>query len=254
MESVLHCAKQGIALRGHRDSGQPITSKEPEENDGNFRAALLLRLQAGDEVLAWHLATCPSNATYTSWKIQNDIISACNILMRKRVVERTNNAQLFAILADGTTDSATMEQLVLVIRFIEGTSVYEEFLGFEELQDGTGVEIGKKILTSLETYGLNVDRIRGQTYDGCAAMKSSVKGAQALVTERVPKAFYVHCGSHSLNLVIGHSCDIRQIRNCLSTLKEVSNFVRGSAKRMAVLKAKFATLPDTKMKLLSGLC
>ncbi|KAJ1190165.1 hypothetical protein NDU88_006904 [Pleurodeles waltl] len=39
----------------------------------------------------------------------------------------------------------------------------------------------------------------------------------------------------------------------IGTLRSVT-FVSGSAKRTAVLKAKSATLPDTKEKLLSGLC
>lgn len=39
VETVLLCGRQGLALRGHRDSG-PITLEEPLENDGNFRAIL----------------------------------------------------------------------------------------------------------------------------------------------------------------------------------------------------------------------
>ncbi|MGH0135234.1 UNVERIFIED_CONTAM: hypothetical protein FKN15_061760 [Acipenser sinensis] len=62
---------------------------------------------------------CGRNATYLSWKMQNEIITASNKLMQQALVEHVNNAGFFAVLADATTDSATVEQLSILIRFVE---------------------------------------------------------------------------------------------------------------------------------------
>lgn len=40
IESILVCGRQGLALRGHKDSGPLSIEEEPIENDGNFRAIL----------------------------------------------------------------------------------------------------------------------------------------------------------------------------------------------------------------------
>ena len=42
---------------------------------------------------------------------------------------------------------------------------------------------------------------------------------------------YVHCASHSFNLALTDSCEIRAIQNTVGTIKEVYNFVRSSSVR-----------------------
>ena len=49
------CGRQGIARRGHRDDS---TSESP--NQGNFKALIDLRIDAGDIALNQHLKTCAS--------------------------------------------------------------------------------------------------------------------------------------------------------------------------------------------------
>ena len=76
-ETVLFCGRNNIALRGHRDNATDVekdtyTSENPSH--GNFRALLQFRVQAGDTILADHIATAAHNATYTSPGIQNEII------------------------------------------------------------------------------------------------------------------------------------------------------------------------------------
>ena len=66
METILLCARQNIALRGHRNESGSVSSDglEPEENDGNFRALLRFRIRGGDEELKNHVQSAKANATY----------------------------------------------------------------------------------------------------------------------------------------------------------------------------------------------
>ena len=119
--------------------------------------------------------------------------------------------------------------------------MHETYLGFEELKSTTGAGIAEKILASLENYGIDLLKMRGQAYDECAAMKGDINGAQAIIQRKYPEALYMHCSSHTLNLVVCHAAKVREISNCISTIKEVTNFVKASAKRMTLFKEKITT-------------
>ena len=71
-EAVVLCARQRIALQGHKqdklDFGNP-----PTHNKGNFIAILRL-LASGNDTLDDHLKTGPRNAKYISKTIQNQIL------------------------------------------------------------------------------------------------------------------------------------------------------------------------------------
>ena len=74
-DTVLMCARQNIALRGHRNEVGCVSANgvEPEENDGNFRALLSYRISGGDNQLASFVKNAKQNATYHSAEIQNDL-------------------------------------------------------------------------------------------------------------------------------------------------------------------------------------
>ena len=57
------------------------------------------------------------------------------------------------------------------------------------------------------------------------------RGGSASIRERSPKAVYVHCSGHYLNLVISHSCALPQIRNEIDKLKRCCLYFLGSPKR-----------------------
>ncbi|CAN7978385.1 unnamed protein product [Ixodes persulcatus] len=61
----------------------------------------------------------------------------------------------------------------------------------------------------------------GQGYDGAASMSGHLNGVQVIILETVPRALYVHCSAHSLNLALLHSCKLPSIRNCLGTMSSV---------------------------------
>jgi Domain of unknown function (DUF4371)/hAT family C-terminal dimerisation region len=186
--------------------------------------------------------------------IQNDIIKSTAEVMREAIVVNINAAPFFTVIADGTTDSATKEQLSTVIRFVKDGQLEEAFLGFEELNASTGAAIAFQIIQTLKLYGLDLSKMRGQGYDGCAAMKGDKMGCQAIIRREFPKALFMHCSSHCLNLVIAHAAEVQSISNCIGTIKEVTNFIRASAKRMHLFKEKVADIQGCSKKILSGLC
>lgn len=139
IETVIFCGRQGIALRGHRDYGDFNLDAMPDDNEGNFRALLRMRIEAGDEKLRNHFKSCGKNATYISWNIQNQIIDACDKVIKSRIVKDVKDATFFSVLADETTDVSTQEQFSLSVRYVshntkDGYKINEKFLQFVPLE------------------------------------------------------------------------------------------------------------------------
>lgn len=255
ISTVLFCGRQGLALRGDNDSG-PVSLTEPSTNDGNFRALLRFRVQSGDETLRKHLEGAARNATYVSSIIQNEIITMCNKIMLKKIVDRVNKAQCFSVLADETTDVSTQQQMSLIARYIDSMSgeVREDFLQFEAVTNAKGAALADTIISSLEKYGVKTEYMRGQGYDGAAAMSGEFEGTQAHIRENFPLAHYVHCASHVFNLAVCDACDITHVRNTIGTAKTIYSFFNTPKRQQALHSVFKERFPEKKEKRLKQLC
>ena len=103
--------------------------------------------------------------------------------------------------------SHNQEQPALCVRFVDAKSnIREEFVDFVYLQGTSGKDIADAIIATLEAHRLPITDIRGQGYDGAAAMSSNNVRVQVRIREVSPLAVYTHCSGHCLNLVIGSLC------------------------------------------------
>ena len=256
IETIVLCGRQGLALRGDNDHG-PITSlDEPVCNDGNFRTLLRFRARGGDKNLSDQLLNSGRNKLYTSPSIQNEIINCCNNIILSKLVVKINAAGAFSVLADETADISGTEQVSLCVRYMDciNSVMHEDFLQFIPVYDVTGQGLANVILDNLSKFGIDVNFLRGQGYDGAAAMSGRFRGAQSYVKAKYPLAVYVHCGAHSLNLAISDSCSEVPIRNCIGTISSVYNFFH-TPKRQDVLKHAIAEFcPDSRSTKLIQMC
>ena len=103
------CGRQGIARRGHRDDS---TSESP--NQGNFKALIDLRIDAGDIALDQHLKTCAKYASYISKRSQNELLDC--VIFQKSIVDDIHHqcevsCSYYGIQADEVSDALNIEQL-----------------------------------------------------------------------------------------------------------------------------------------------
>ena len=94
------------------------------------------------------------------------------------------------------------EQMSVILRYVlcneEAAVVKETFFGYLRISDSTG----KGLLDAF----LEKD-CRGQSYDNGANMKGKHSGVQARMLDINPKAVYVPCANHTLNLVVVDSAN-----------------------------------------------
>ena len=227
LKCVAFCGKQGLSFRGHRDDSTASNS----DNTGNFVQLVQFRAE-NDDILRTYLETAPRNALYMSKTIQNEMISMIGSAIQDAVIEEIHAAKFFTILADEVTDCANLEQVSIVIRYVDSEKrIREEFLGFVTVERITCKALAAALLSWLKEHNINVSFCRDQGYDGASNMSSGTVGVQALIREVSPLAFYTHCHSHQLNLCIVKACSLPQIRNTGGLISEIAKCFNSSPKR-----------------------
>ncbi|CAH1108108.1 unnamed protein product [Psylliodes chrysocephalus] len=239
VKTILFLAVHDIPLRGKIDQR------------AIFNNLLDFRAEAGDEVLRSHLMTAAKNAKYISHRIQNEFINFSCEILREKIVWRVNKAKYFSVLADETADISGVEQLSIGVRFVECDDankyyIKEEFLGYVPLVAMDAKSISHAIVENLQKWGLNLENIVGQGYDGCSTMAGQIGGVHKIIQEQYPQAQFFHCSSHKLNLVINDLNSIAEIRNTVGTIKETIKFFRESPLRRKSIEKSMPLLCETR--------
>ena len=86
-------------------------------------------------------------------------------------------------------------------------------------------------------------------------MAGKVKGVAARIQRCYPRAIYVHCGSHLLNLAVASSCAIQEISSMLEHVREVTQFFNSQPKHCDLLCSKITVLlPSARHSCLVDFC
>ncbi|CAM4832642.1 unnamed protein product [Rotaria magnacalcarata] len=232
LASIIKCtlflSRQNIAFRGNDENG---FLDDNNTNPGNFKSLVLFAADAGDQALQKHLNHHQKNATYLSWQTQNELVKICAMLIKNKLLnEVISTEKFYAIIADETADISA-------------------------LSDTTAAGIAKAITTFIQASGLKIEKIRSQGYDGANVVAGRLGGVQKLIRDIVPRANYVHCSNHSLDLVLAVACKLQQIKFFFGLIKSTTSFINGSPKRKSMLaKAIESTNNETKRRHLVKLC
>ena len=146
---ILLCAKQDLALRGHREGPN-------SDNRGNVLEILNV-VAKHDPIVQRKLTQGPRNATYTLGDIQNDILDTIAEIVENKITTSVKNAGIYSIMADETRNYSKKEQLSVVVRYVdvESTNVYEHFLAFTEATSLNAESLCTYILNMLDTSKLD---------------------------------------------------------------------------------------------------
>lgn len=94
----------------------------------------------------------------------------------------------------------------------------------------------------------------GQGYDGAANMSGQFKGVKSIIQAKYPKALYVHCVAHFLNLAVSSACDLQPIRNCLGVIEKLYCFFNTPKRKNALFEAISNSNLIPSIKSLKRLC
>ena len=224
LSSVQFLCRQGLAIRGHVDE------------ESNLRQILKLRSEDVPELKTWLART---SYKWLSHDITNEMIElmAHNVLRNViHEVRQANPGGFHTIMLDETSDISVREQVSICFRFVsdETFAIHEVFVGFyctDNTLSKTLLDIVKDVCARFE---LPLSKCRGQCYDGAANVAGIREGLQAQILREEPRALYVHCVAHTLNLGVQDiPHNIVFCRNFLGYVGDLISFVRSSPKRLA---------------------
>eukprot|EP00106_Octopus_bimaculoides_P018138 XP_014785580.1 PREDICTED: zinc finger MYM-type protein 1-like [Octopus bimaculoides] len=188
-------SERNMAFRG-------VSDKLYIHGNGNFLGEVQLLVKF-NLILAEHLP-CIQNAEtvahYLGPDNQNELISLISDCILKVITNQEKAAKYYSIVLDCTPDISHQEQITMIIHFVElqkgKTKIKEYFVRFLKVTDTNRAELFESFLEKLDLMDC-----RGQTYDNGSNMKGKHSGVQARFLQKNPRAFYLHCMNHSLNLV-----------------------------------------------------
>ncbi len=205
IEITLFLARQGMSFRGDDETSL-------SQNQGNFLELVEL-FSKYDSVIKLHLDAVKEKqgtqkrplVSLLSNRTQNDLIKALAISVKHVIKKEIQESKIFSILLDETTDVSHTEQVSFVVRYVHNMKIKERFIQVRNVHSTSGDALENLVMTLLEENDLKIENIQGQGYDGSANMSGHYKGLQSRILRQNPKALYVHCQAHCLNLVLVES-------------------------------------------------
>ncbi|XP_077609215.1 zinc finger MYM-type protein 1 isoform X4 [Crocuta crocuta] len=229
IENILFLGKQSLSL-GENDQSVSTVNK------GNFLELLEIRAKdKGEEI--FRLLNSQVDF-YNSTQIQNDIIEIIKTEMLQDIVNEINVSPAFSIICDETAGSATAEQLSICVRYPQKMSkailIKERFLGFIDVEEMTGTNLHRTIITYLQQIGVDLSKICGQAYDSTINLRGKFNKIAAEFKKEEPRALYVHCYAHFLDLAVIRFCkEVKELRITLNTLSSLFNTIHMSGEMSA---------------------
>ena len=149
---VRYLAFQAIAFRGRDKSCSSL-------NRGNFFESLGI-VTIWNEKVAEIIEKTPKYATYTSPRIQKEILHVFSAKVKKAIQEEIGDAK-FCIMVDEARDESMKEQMDVFFRYVDVEGfVKERFFGLIHVADTAALTLKKGIYSLLSQHCLDIQNIR----------------------------------------------------------------------------------------------
>ncbi|XP_039866244.1 zinc finger MYM-type protein 1-like [Simochromis diagramma] len=231
---TLSLASRNLSFRGSSDCLY-------EPDNGNFLKEVEL-MATYDLVMANHLANIKDEGSHTHYlspETQNELIQIISSETFRAIVKQIQLAKYFSIILDCTPDVSHTEQMSVIVRIVcfqAQPDIKEYFLGYINVEQTTGLNLSNVVLDKLKELGIPFENCRGQAYDNGANMKGKKQGVQARLLQLNPRALFVPCGAHTMNLVIADAAKSSpDATGYFGYLQKLFNFFSSATQRWAIL-------------------
>ena len=240
LSTVRYLCRQGLALRGH-------TSES-----GNLQLLLDLRCEDDPQLRTW----LERKKSFVSHDIQNEYMKLMAHQVSREILSKIRAATYYSIIADEVTDQTRQHQLGISLRWVdEQFLVHEDFFALCHLGKGDAETITTMIKDFMCRCSLTITNCRGQCYDGASVMAGNVSGVSTRIAEEEPRALFIHCLAHSLNLALQESArKWPTYRDMLDYVRDIISLIRASPKRSALFQDFQAKCGPSSVTSLRPLC
>lgn len=122
------------------------------------------------------------NISYLSANICDEFVKILGRNVRRFIITELKDAKYYSIIVDSTPDISHMDQLTIVVRYVnKNGSPVERFLKFLENTGHKSAEMQDSILRLLSDLDISLEDCRGQSYDNASNMSGVYSGLQARI-------------------------------------------------------------------------
>ena len=174
---------------------------------------------------------------WLSHEVQNEMLELMAFNVLSVVLSDLQTAVSYSIMVDETTVCSTKEQIVLCFRHCDvglqlGLQMHEVFARFCDLAQQGENTLFQTVTTVLQSFNIDLNECRGQCFDGAVNVAGRLSGLQDKIRNAEPRALFVHCLAHNMNLVVQDAVStISAYRDALSLRKTIT-FIIDSSKRL----------------------
>ena len=120
--------------------------------------------------ISLHVNKGSGHINYLSSTVYEELIEIMGKETIKVIVDRVKSSKYYSVSVDSTPDIAHVDQLTIILRYIEVDEPVERFITFLDIRGHTGQRIADAILDLLSKNGIHLGDCRGQSYDNAANM------------------------------------------------------------------------------------
>lgn len=221
-------------LKALARQGLPIRGAKNDENS-NFMTFLKARAEDVAELKSWLQR---DGYRWLHHDSQNEILELMATTVLSEIMDEIREAEYFSISLDETSDISRTEQISVCLRIVsENLTANEHFIGFFSTPNTKAETLFDLVNEIFVLHKLPLSKLRGQCYDGASNVSGKISGLQSRIREEEPRALFVHCNAHNLNLVVQDGIEkVLLARKFIGTIKDLINFIRDSPKRVAQFK------------------
>ena len=124
--------------------------------------------------------------------------------------------------------------------------IFKDLIGFIEVERTDAKYLVHATKTALLSCGIPLENCRGQAYDGAANMAGHLNGVAVQIKRDDPRALYVHCLAHSVNLCLQECAgQSKPVSDALTLVNDLYNFIQLSPKHLTLFnKLKTELAPE----------
>ena len=176
--------------------------------------------------------------SFMSADSQNKIINSIGNQLQKVIVGEINDAGMYSIAMDCTTDSSHADQLSIIMRYLtKSLDIVERLVRIQRVKDSSAEGLFNTLQDILKESSLSLKDAVGQSYDGASVMTGKYKGVKILVQHVNPQCLFIWTFDHVLNLVVMEVCGSSlAAKSLFGVLDKLYAFFSQSRKRSDILE------------------
>jgi len=121
----------------------------------------------------------------------------------RTLLDSIRSERFYSLIVNETKDVSGKEQLAISLRSVNGSyEIFEELIGLVEVERTDAASLKSVIEDVLIRCYIPIGSCRGQAYDGATNMAGHLNGVAIQIQSEEPKALFVHCLAHSVNLCL----------------------------------------------------